>query len=57
MTRSYHGVEFRYIVKPTTKPPNSDLIPLKATQADVQAEIAMGYRDALKVIEDYKARI
>jgi hypothetical protein len=50
VTRSYHGVEFRYIVSPTTKPPNSDLIPLRATQEDVQKEIAMGYRDALKAI-------
>ena len=50
-------MEFRYIVTPSTKPPNSDLIPLKASQEDVQAEIAMGYRDAVKIIEDYKSTI
>ncbi len=54
VTRGYPSVEFRYVVSPTTMPPNSDLIPLKASPEDVLEEMAMGYRDALKVIKDYK---
>ena len=55
VTRSYNSVEFRFIVFPTTEDQSNDTVPIYGSVEEISAEMQMGYRDAIKVIEDYKA--
>jgi hypothetical protein len=47
MTRGFHNVKFRYVLAPTKKPPISGLIPISATIEEIQAEMDLGYDDAM----------
>jgi hypothetical protein len=52
MTRSFHGVNFRYVLAPSKTPPISGTLPISADAEQIRAEIDLGYSDAVKAIED-----
>lgn len=55
VTRAHPHVTYRYTVAPSTAPPVSGLIPIKATKEQIREEIQLGYDDGMKTIESARA--
>lgn len=56
ITRGFHDVNFRLIVKPGKELTSKGLVPIYATAEDILNEIKQGYKDGLKAIEEFKAK-
>ena len=57
MTRGYHDVNFRLVVKPSTPLTSKGIVPIDATAEDIQNEIDQGYSDGMDAVANWKARI
>jgi hypothetical protein len=55
VTRGYPKVNFRHTVAPSTEMAAKGFIPISATHEMIKEEIAIGYRDGLKALNDAQA--
>ena len=55
MTRGYHDVKFRLAIQPSLDL-TVGLIPVRATEDDMQNELEQGYKDGLEAVKSFLAR-